>query len=145
MIFCNLRNTEPVLAQRNGHVFTKRRLLSSCHGERVYSNRDLYGLNSETLILFLQKLPFPIFEIENFVLEFWPAFRDLVPLCFMDLNCPSAHYIKFLTLPARKTFLKLKFFFSSRKVKMFIFENIFYLISWLLYALLLFCSYLLVI
>ena len=81
MIFCNLRNTEPVLALRNRHVFTERRRFSNCHGQTVYSNTYLYGVNSRTLILSLQKILFPIFEIENFVLDFWPAFRDMVPLC----------------------------------------------------------------
>ena len=79
MIFYNLRNTKPILALRNRHMVTKRRPLWNCHREKVYSDRDLYGVNSETLILSLQIQPFLIFEIENFVLDFWSAFGDSVP------------------------------------------------------------------
>ena len=58
MIFCNLRNTEPVLALRNRHVFTERWTLSIFYREKVCSDSDLYVINSETLNFPLQKITF---------------------------------------------------------------------------------------
>ena len=79
MIFCNFRNTEPVFELRNRQVFTERRPLSNCHRKEGNRNRDVNGVDFETLILPLQNLTLRIFEIEHLFVDFCPAFRDLVP------------------------------------------------------------------